>query len=400
MRKPATKPRDVNDGRVPSLRVNVSGARRLLSTAASLPWPPPSAPGGLDHEEVIATEFERCFSGQPAPTSVPHEEVLPRPTVVPALEALRPKDPAFRENRCGPLAGQEPDGAANPVASRATAPASGAGDESVFFDSEGVRKLERLDGRIAGVRHVGVHPRHPGPVWEGALAPRDRLVVGERSRIRSADRQVVHRPLALGGDRVGQWLRERQEEDVHDSLGGLDVPRRHGGRRARPDQTPLLREHPERPERTGISRRVRVWQASPGVRSGAESHGEWRIQIAGDLAIRAREIHRDPRTADRDFPMNPDSLRFPRRGRFEELLRGPSSPRQFADGRPNPPLSIVEELIDRLPKPCDADSLDEFDETPRPKFVSRDLRSQVSESLQPIPSLPPEFLQHGPSLAS
>src|SRR5881296_3504985 len=400
MRKPATKPRGVNDGRVPSLRVNVSGARRLLSTAASLPWPPPSAPGGLDHEEVIATEFERCFSGQPAPTSVPHEEVLPRPTVIPALEALRPKDPAFRENRCGPLAGQEPDGAANPVASRVTAPASGAGDESVFFDSERVRKLERFDGRVAGVRHVRVHPRHPGPVWEGALASRDRLVVGERPRIRSADCQVVHRPLTLRGDRVGQWLRERQEEDVNDSLGGLDVPGRHGGRRARPYQTPLLRQHPERPEGTGISRRIRVCQASHDVRSGAQGHGEWRIQIAGDLTIRAREIHRDPRTANRDFRMNPDSIRSPRRGRFEELFRGPGSPRQFADGRANPPLSIVEELVDRLPKPCDADSLDEFDETPRPELVGGDLRSKVSEPLQRIRCLPAEFLQDGPSLAS
>src|SRR2546422_4195389 len=156
MRKPATKPRDVNDGRVPSLRVNVSGARRLLSTAASLPWPPPSAPGGLDHEEVIATEFERCFGGQPAATSVPHEEVLARATVVPALEALRPKDPAFRENRCGPLAGQEPDGAANPVSSRVAAAASGSGDQSVFLDSERVREREGFDGRVAGVRHVRV----------------------------------------------------------------------------------------------------------------------------------------------------------------------------------------------------------------------------------------------------
>src|SRR2546425_12242254 len=88
------------------------------------------------------------------------------------------------------------------------------------------------------------------------------------------------------------------------------------------------------------------------------------------------------------------------RGRLEDLPRGPSPPGQSADGRPTPPLSIVEELIDRLPKPCDADSLDEFDETPRPKFVSGDLRSQVSESLQRIRCLPPEFLQHGPSLAS
>src|SRR2546425_1627236 len=155
-RKPATRPRGVNDGRVPSVRVKVSGARRLLPTAASLPWPPPSAPRGLDHEEVIAAEFERCFGGQRAPTSVPHEEVLPRATVVPALETLRPKDSAFREDRRGPLAGQESDGAANPVSSRVAAAASGSGDQSVFLDSERVRELEGFDGRVAGVRHVRV----------------------------------------------------------------------------------------------------------------------------------------------------------------------------------------------------------------------------------------------------
>src|SRR3989449_11161067 len=398
MRKPATKPRGVNDGRVPSLRVNVSGARRLLSTAAALPWPPPSAPGGLDHEEVIATEFERCFGGQPAPTSVPQEEVLPRATVVPPLEALRPKDPTLRKDRCGALAGEEPDRAANPVSSRVAAGASGSGDESVFFDSERVRELEGLDGRVAGVRHVRVDARHPRPVRERTLAPRYRLIVRDRPRIRSADGQVVHRALALRGAYVAHRGRRREQQGVHDSLGGLDVARRHGGRRARPDQTPLSGEHPQRPKSTGISRRVWVGQASHDVRSGAEGDGEGRVQISWDLAIRALEIHGDSRTPDRDFRMNPDSLRFLERRRFEEILRGPGPSRQFADGRSNPPLSVVEELIDRLPKPCDTDSLDEFDETPRPEFVGGDLRSEVSEPLQRIRWCPAEPLDDTPPL--
>src|SRR3989449_7011243 len=115
------EPRDETEGRQrreSCLRaVKVPGARRLHSTAASLPWTPSPAAGGLDHEEVIATEFQRYFGGKSAPTSVAHEGVLPRATVVAALEALRPKDPAFREDRRGPLAGQEADGTANPVSS-------------------------------------------------------------------------------------------------------------------------------------------------------------------------------------------------------------------------------------------------------------------------------------------
>src|SRR3989441_2936042 len=98
--------------------------------------------------------------------------------------------------------------------------------------------------------------------------------------------------------------------------------------------------------------------------------------------------------------MTPDSIRPPGGGRCEDLSRGPSSRGRFVDGRATPPLSIVEELVDRLPKPCDADSLDEFDETPRPELVGGDLRSKVSEPLQRIRCLPAEFLQDGPSLAS
>src|SRR3989475_1509486 len=400
MKNNATNPRGANDERVASRRsrspVHVDYTQRPRRSRG----PPSPAAGGLDHEEVVATEFQRYFGGKPAPTSAAHEGVLPRATVVPALEAFRPKDPALREDRRGPLAGQEPDGTANSVSSRIAAPASGSGDEPVFFDPERVCELEGFDGRVEGIRHVRVDARHAGPVRECALAARDRLVVRERPRIRSADGQIVHRSLALGGDRIGQRIREREEEDVDDPLRRLDVPRRDGPGRPRPDQAPLPREHPQRPEGTRISRRVRVRQASHDVRSGAQSDGERPVQIAGDLTIRSFEVNRNLGAADRDFRVNPDPLRFFGRCPFEELFCRPGSSRQFANRCADPPLSVIEELVDRLPMPRDADSLDEFDEPARPELVGGDLRSEVSESLQGIRRFPAESLENGPPLAS
>src|SRR5213594_3042511 len=58
---------------------------------------------------------------------------------------------------------------------------------------------------------------------------------------------------------------ETSQRIVDDSLRRLDVPRSDGARRARPDQAPLPRQHPQRPEGTRISRRVRVRQASHDV---------------------------------------------------------------------------------------------------------------------------------------
>src|SRR2546425_998633 len=48
-----------------------------------------SGSGGLDHEQVAASQFERDLGGQPATPSVPHEEVLPRTAVVSAFKTFR-----------------------------------------------------------------------------------------------------------------------------------------------------------------------------------------------------------------------------------------------------------------------------------------------------------------------
>src|SRR2546422_10120483 len=99
MRNPATKPRGVNDGRVASRRsrppVHVDYTQRPRRSRG----PPSPAAGGLDHEGVVATEFQRYFGGKPAPTSAAQEGGPPRAAVLPPLGSVRPKGPARRGDR-------------------------------------------------------------------------------------------------------------------------------------------------------------------------------------------------------------------------------------------------------------------------------------------------------------
>src|SRR5207244_11233630 len=141
-------------------------------------------------------------------------------------------------------------------------------------------------------------------------------------------------------------------------------------------------------------------QTARDGRSGAQGDGERRFEMAGDLTILPFEVNRNPGTADRALRVNPDPLRFFGRCAFEELCRRPGSSRQFADRCADPPLSVIEELVDRLPMPRDADSLDVFDEPACPEFVGGDLRSEISQSLQRIRRFPAESLENGPPLAS
>src|SRR5207249_9692302 len=108
----------------------------------------------------------------------------------------------------------------------------------------------------------------------------------------------------------------------------------------------------------------------------------------------------NPGTADGDLRANPDPLRFFGRCPFEELVRGPGSSRHLADRRADPPLAVIEEFVDRLPMPRDADSLNEFDEPARPELVGGNLRSEISETRHRIPRLAAESLKNVPPHAS
>src|SRR5439155_6787663 len=107
-----------------------------------------------------------------------------------------------------------------------------------------------------------------------------------------------------------------------------------------------------------------------------------------------------PETSYRAPRANPDPLRFFERCPIEEPARGTGSSTQLADRRADPPLAVIEEFVDRLPMPRDADSLDEFDEPARPELVGGNLRSEISESLQRIRRPPAESLKNVPPLAS
>ena len=99
---------------------------------------------------------------------------------------------------------------------------------AVATDAQRQRALERLDRRVARVRHRGVHAAHPVGPRPPALPTADGLVVHPSV---AAEEHVVHRALARGADPLGHDLRERAEAHVGDALAHLDVPRTDRDRR-------------------------------------------------------------------------------------------------------------------------------------------------------------------------
>ena len=117
------------------------------------------------------------------------------------------------------------------MAARAAAAAA----DARLDHTQRVGVLERLDRRVARVRHVRLQRRRAVPAGPGAVAAAERLVVGERpagARIDAADQQVVHGAAARRRNAPGQRARERAEHHVDDALRGLDVARRRPRRAA------------------------------------------------------------------------------------------------------------------------------------------------------------------------
>src|SRR6201999_1692688 len=77
---------------------------------------------------------------------------------------------------------------------------AGAAPDRQLTDAQRELGLERLDRRVQRVRHRHVDRARAVGVAAGTLAAAERLVIGEAL---ARQRQVVHRPLTLGGDRAG-----------------------------------------------------------------------------------------------------------------------------------------------------------------------------------------------------
>src|SRR4029077_7132781 len=102
----------------------------------------------------------------------------------------------------------------------------------------------------------------------GALAAADGLVVREPV---TAEGEVVHRPLALGGH--GYQLTQRGEDDVDDAGRGLGVPGDDGGGWTRVDEAALGRRHDDRGECAARRRQVRLGETTDDAEGGRLRHG-------------------------------------------------------------------------------------------------------------------------------
>ncbi len=113
--------------------------------------------------------------------------------------------------------------------------AAGAATHGVLDQPHGVAHLQRLNGRVHRVGHVGVDGGEAVGAWAGTGAAAHGLVVGEggvAGGVPAADGDVVHRAGAGGRDALRQGWGEGTEDDVDDALGGLDVAGRHCSGRA------------------------------------------------------------------------------------------------------------------------------------------------------------------------
>src|SRR5215211_2728758 len=189
--------------------------------AARLPLAESASAGSLDPEHVARGEVDRRLRRE----LVTVEQIASRRTRRATVGACRTARAPFADDRRTTVLEylDLPDDA---VAAAVLPLAAGVEPKLVPPDPQWVGELERLHRSRARVRHRHVDPRRPLPIRAGALASAERLVVREAL---VPEREVVHRPLALGGDR--NCLGERSEEDIDDPARGFDVAAR--DRRAR-----------------------------------------------------------------------------------------------------------------------------------------------------------------------
>ena len=103
-----------------------------------------------------------------------------------------------------------------PVCARA----AGSRAEHVAAHPERQRPFERLDRRVGGVGHGGVHAAHAVGPRPGTLAAAERLVVRPPA---PAEQHVVHRALPGRAEPAGERGSQRAEAHVGDPLADLDV---------------------------------------------------------------------------------------------------------------------------------------------------------------------------------
>src|SRR6185312_13926785 len=109
--------------------------------------------------------------------------------------------------------------------------------------------------------------------------------------------QVVHRPLALGGDRAGPG--ERRDHQVGDPARSLDVAGDDRGGRLGVQQTTAGGGDLDRAVGAGAGRRVGVGQDADGEEGGGFGHREGAVEVAVDHRVGAGEVEVERLAVDR-----------------------------------------------------------------------------------------------------
>src|SRR4249919_1856945 len=251
-------------------------------------------------------------------------------------------------------------------------------------DHHGEVSLERLDGRVEGVRHRHVLGARTVCVPAGALAAADRLVVGP---VIAGERQVVHRPLPLGPDR--RELGQRGKDQVGDAARGLDVAADDGCGRMRVEQRSLGGSDGHRAPGAGRRRRVRVADDADGVEAGRLGHRERAVEVAGDLIRAAREveIQRVPPNGGADTQRNVAIAAL------EDVLCRALAVGHLRERGPRAPLRVVEDLAGRGPEQLPAMPLGELPQPAVAGQVRCPLRPQVGQPLLRVPHPPGQLTE-------
>src|SRR5829696_1329213 len=202
------------------------------------------------------------------------QEVAADPARFAAAGSARPVAPAVGEQ--GEAGGfEDSHGAYDAVAAPVLAVPARAVEQLVALDAHRILRLEGLDRGVECIAHADVDARGSRPLLARPLAAADGLVV---CPIRTANNQVVHRPLALR--RKHCRAREGRENGVRYAAARLDVPGHDGRGAPRVHQAAIGGIYVERGVGAGVGRHVTGKQYAQGEVAGRARHGERAVHVA------------------------------------------------------------------------------------------------------------------------
>ena len=147
----------------------------------------------------------------------------------PSSPPAKPYGPRLRRSQSRPtwVSARSSISRMMPSPPRIPAIAAGIAADGVLTETHRVDLLEDFDGRVPGIRHVRVDGGRAVFGRARAHAAGDRLVIGKRragvARITAAERQIVHRALARGGNALRRGFGEGAQQRVDHALRGFDI---------------------------------------------------------------------------------------------------------------------------------------------------------------------------------